>query len=276
MRKIAGKIQSKEIDFEYKFKELPINDIDLSESFMRKMVFNEEFEELKKSIKDVGLINPITVLREGKRFKLVAGLRRYHACRLLEHREIECKIVDVMTKDFVKIQYQENMLRENVDVIEEGIFLNKVKDKINANNKEIADMLGKSESYVQKRILITEIDELLIKALREKRISINAALLMSKCKEKEKLIYLIDYFDEKKLRDVDLKVFVEQIIGEKNYNFEGRNINNEGSQVYNELYQEPKGICDICGKIVPLAEIKVVKVCLDCENQESESEVEVL
>lgn len=270
MRKGKKEPITMNIDFNDSYKNIHVDEIEVSQSLMRNFTKDDSFNDLVLSITTVGLINPITVVYRDKQYKLIAGLRRLMAVKEIGTREINCHIIDANTKEFIKIQYDENITRQEISVVDEGLYLKQCKVQLNFTNDELANLLNKSESYISKRILITECHDLIIEAIKSKRLSINAALIISKCKDEIKMKYLIDYFDEQKLRDVDLKTFVEQIIGEPLTDENYINTQMNDSNVYTGLYSEPRGVCDLCGKIHPLVDITEMRICKGCATEESE------
>lgn len=268
MRKVDVKNVNQNIEFENKFKEIHIDDIVIESSQMRKFEVNDKFDELVKSIGNVGLINPITVYKDGKKYCLIAGLRRIKAHERLGIIHIQCNIVDADKKKSLIMQYEENIVRDDVNVIDEGEYLKYCKVKLSYSNQKIAAMLNRSESYIGKRIFMTEQNDLIIDAVKEKRISFNAGIIISQCKDIEKIKYLIEYFESTKLRDNDLQIFVKQIVSDLEYQ-SGKEVNDgPESKVYPILYSEPKGVCDVCNNIKPLIEITSIRICKECSVKE--------
>jgi len=249
-----------------RFENIPISEIIISQSTMRKFVEDEAFNELVNSIKIVGLINPITVYQEGERKFLIAGLRRLKAFEKLGRREINSTIIEADKREYLKIQYMENVMRENINPIQEGEFLAYCKEKLGVTNEELGRLMGKSESYIAKRVYLSEQDEIIKEAVISGKISINAGCIIAKCKDKNKLAFLIDYLDETKLRDMDLKGFVEQVMNEGLNEYITDEAKNNDGKVYTELYNKPKIQCEVCFLNQPIDEIKIMRVCKECER----------
>ncbi|HDY75137.1 MAG TPA: ParB/RepB/Spo0J family partition protein, partial [Candidatus Marinimicrobia bacterium] len=84
----------------------------------------ETIKELADSITQVGLINPLSVIKHGKNYDLVAGNRRLAALKLLKVSDALCLIVDSDKGD--EIQAVENIQRENLHPMDEAIALQKL------------------------------------------------------------------------------------------------------------------------------------------------------
>ena len=80
-----------------------------------------ELSSLKTSISEHGLLQPIVIRPLEHGFELVAGHRRFAACRSLRWRFISCKIRDLSDKQAYEIQLTENIQRKSMDPIEEAI-----------------------------------------------------------------------------------------------------------------------------------------------------------
>ena len=76
--------------------------------------------ELSKSIKEKGLLHFITVRAKGRGYEIVAGNRRYLACKMLGWRKIPCLIVELDDREAFEISLIENIQRRTINPIEEA------------------------------------------------------------------------------------------------------------------------------------------------------------
>jgi ParB family transcriptional regulator, chromosome partitioning protein len=117
-----------------------------------------ELDELICSIKEKGLLQPIVVRSKGKYYEIVAGNRRYKACTTLGWRKIVCHVVELTDKEAFEVSLIENMQRKNIDPIEEAhAFKNYVLTFGWGGISELAAKIGKSVSYVDKRIRLLDL-----------------------------------------------------------------------------------------------------------------------
>ena len=86
----------------------------------RKIFDDEALEELSRSIRDYGILNPLSVRLRGSRYELVAGERRLRAAKLAGLREVPCILLDVNMEDASLIALIENLQRQDLDFIEEA------------------------------------------------------------------------------------------------------------------------------------------------------------
>jgi ParB family transcriptional regulator, chromosome partitioning protein len=142
------------------------------------------------SIKEHGLLQPILIRPLSHGFEIVAGHRRFHACRSLRWRFIPCKIRELADKEAYEIQLTENMQRKSMDPIEEAeAFRRYVVDFGWGGVTELASKIGKSEEYVSHRIQLLKLPEDVKQHVIENRLNVSSALeLTSISSEKQNMI----------------------------------------------------------------------------------------
>lgn len=119
---------------------------------------SEELRSLKDSIRDHGLLQPIIVRPLEQGFEIVAGHRRFAACRSLRWRLIPCKILEFTDKQAYEIQLTENLQRKALDPIEEAMSYRKyVIDFGWGGVSELGRRIGRSEEYVSHRIQLLKL-----------------------------------------------------------------------------------------------------------------------
>jgi ParB/RepB/Spo0J family partition protein len=108
-----------------------------------------EVMELAESIRTNGLLNPLTVVRRGSKYAVVAGHRRFLALQILQEPWVECNVLEYepTEKDILCIQLQENCCRKNMSAWE-FVDLFKRLEKQGMTQYQIAQMCGKSQPWV--------------------------------------------------------------------------------------------------------------------------------
>lgn len=136
-------------------REIPINQIHSKDNYRK--TFNEKsLNELAQSVKENGVIQPILVRPDTKGFAIVAGERRYRAAVIAGLVTIPALVREVSDDvEVLKTQIIENVQREGVPYMEEAYGLQKLRDKGAFDVKEIASMIGKTESYVYYMLKLT-------------------------------------------------------------------------------------------------------------------------
>lgn len=112
-----------------------------------------DVKELKASIHEKGLLQPIVVRPAGDGYEVVAGNRRLTACVELRMYKIACHVVDLTDKEAYELSLIENIQRQTLDPIEEAEALKRYVDEYGYGSvTELALKIGKSEEYVSHRI----------------------------------------------------------------------------------------------------------------------------
>jgi ParB family chromosome partitioning protein len=158
-----------------------VDDIDLHKIKPSKRVIRDpvsNIEELAVSIKSKGLLQPIIVRTSNHDvgFEIIAGNRRYHACKSMGWRKITCHIVEMDDKEAFEISLIENIQRKTISPIEEArAFKTYVSDFGWGGASELATRLGKSVSYVTKRISLLELPADIIESIAKSEIPASVA-----------------------------------------------------------------------------------------------------
>jgi ParB family chromosome partitioning protein len=132
-----------------------------------------DIEKLAKSIKENGLLHPIVVRSKSENlFEIVAGNRRYNACKMLGWKQISCHIVEMDDKSAYEVSLIENVQRRSMDPIQEGLAFKKYIDEYGwGSMTELAKRIGKSNSYVSRRIALLNLPKDVLEAIRNQEIA---------------------------------------------------------------------------------------------------------
>lgn len=110
------------------------------------------------SIIDKGLLEPIVVRPMSDGFEVVAGNRRFEACKKLKISRVPCHIVELDDKEAYEVSLTENLQRRTLNPIEEGRSFKKYVDELGYGSaSELARRIGKSPSYVSRRIALLKL-----------------------------------------------------------------------------------------------------------------------
>ena len=131
------------------FRKLPIDIIQPGKYQPRKDMDEDALEELSKSIKSQGIIQPILVrsIDSGK-YEIVAGERRWRAAQMAGLQDVPAVIRDMSDETAVALSLIENIQREDLNVVEEAIALQRLIDEFAMTHQEVADAIGKSRVTV--------------------------------------------------------------------------------------------------------------------------------
>lgn len=136
-----------------------------------------EFANLKSSIKEHGLLQPIVIRPLDHGFEIVAGHRRFSACRSLRWRFIPCKIRDLSDKHAYEIQLTENIQRKSMDPIEEAEAYQKYVNEYGWGGvSDLGQKIGKSEEYVSHRMQLLKLPNDVREKIVHRDLSVSQAL----------------------------------------------------------------------------------------------------
>lgn len=147
---------------------------------MRLETEKSNIKELANSISKVGLINPVTLNKNGKYYEVVAGFRRFLACDFLHWKEVPSIVIEESNELAVGIMTAENYERENVNTFDEAVYLKKLMDTTKMSQKQVAKAINRSEAYVSERIAIISYIEELRDALYKGKITFSVARELNK------------------------------------------------------------------------------------------------
>jgi ParB family transcriptional regulator, chromosome partitioning protein len=124
------------------FTELKLDQIKPDPDQPRKKFDEQALGELSQSIKNFGLIQPITVIKKDDFYEIVAGERRYRAAQMAGLLKIPVIIKDLSQKEKLEISLVENLQRENLNSIEEALAFSSLIETYNITQEDLAPMLS--------------------------------------------------------------------------------------------------------------------------------------
>lgn len=125
-----------------------INEIYPNPNQPRKTFDKESLEELAESIRIHGLIQPITVNKMSDGYLIIAGERRYRACKLAGLTEIDAIVKNYSDRQIAEISIIENLQREDLNPIEIAKSLQKLMQEYNITQDQVASRIGKNRSSI--------------------------------------------------------------------------------------------------------------------------------
>lgn len=152
--------------------EIELKNIEVN-PFQPRTYFDEEsLIELANSIKELGVIQPITVRKmEGNQFQLVSGERRFRASKLIGNTTIPAYIRIANDQEMLEMALVENIQRKNLDPIEVALSYQRLIDEIKLTQEELSTRVGKKRSTVTNYLRLLKLDPILQTGMRDGFIS---------------------------------------------------------------------------------------------------------
>lgn len=134
--------------------------------------FDEEaLRELASSIKELGVIQPITIRKVDDSFQLVSGERRFRASKLIGNKTIPAYIRLANDQEMLEMALVENIQRKNLDPIEVALSYQRLIDEIQLTQEELSTRVGKKRSTVTNYLRLLKLDPILQTGMRDGFIS---------------------------------------------------------------------------------------------------------
>ena len=181
----------KNVNSSTKFKEITINSIDLN-PFQPRTNFNQkDIDDLASSIKQLGLIQPITVKSKDNRYVLISGERRLRAFKLLNIESIPSYVRKANDQTSLEMALVENIQRKDLDPIEIAISYNRLIEELNISQDEMSKRVGKDRSTISNYIRLLKLDPIIQSGIRDNFISMGhgKALINISSKNNQLVIY---------------------------------------------------------------------------------------
>ncbi|GGK51886.1 MULTISPECIES: ParB/RepB/Spo0J family partition protein [Flavobacteriaceae] len=131
--------------------------------------FNEEaLRELASSIKELGVIQPITVRKlENNNFQLVSGERRFRASKLIGNKTIPAYIRLANDQEMLEMALVENIQRKDLDPIEVALSYQRLIDEIDLTQEEMSQRVGKKRSTITNYLRLLKLDPIIQTGMRD-------------------------------------------------------------------------------------------------------------
>ena len=137
--------------------------------FQPRSSFNEEsLRELASSIKELGVIQPITVRKLGfNKFQLVSGERRYRASKLIGKESIPAFIRVANDQESLEMALVENIQRQDLDPIEIALSYQRLIEEIKVTQEQLSDRVGKNRSTIANYLRLLKLDPIIQTGMRD-------------------------------------------------------------------------------------------------------------
>ena len=169
--------------------ELDINSIEVN-PFQPRSNFNDEnLEELASSIRELGIIQPITVRKlDFNKFQLVSGERRFRASKLVGLEAIPAYIRIANDQESLEMALVENIQRQDLDPIEIALSYQRLIDEIEITQEKLSDRVGKKRSTITNYLRLLKLDPIIQTGMRDGFISMgHGRALINIDKKKEQI-----------------------------------------------------------------------------------------
>ena len=214
------------IELNGSLEDLKISDITSPLNQLRSGMSN--LEELAESIHKIGLLQPIIVrTNSSENFEIVAGNRRYNACKKLGKKKIACHIVELDDKKAFEISIIENVQRHTLNPMDEGVAFKKyVEDFGWGGVSELSQKLSKSVSYICKRMKLLELPKSVTDLISKSEVRVSVAEELFNIPDKHTQSKLTELIRDRHLSSRKVRKMVKGIRTKQDKNY----FSNSGSK----------------------------------------------
>lgn len=159
---------------------IPIVDINEPKLPAREQMDADEMRELQESIRDIGLLSPIVVVKRAKRYEVVAGHRRLLAARGLGWELIRAFVYPEGWRNQTAAMLHENIIRENLNPAQEAVFFAQLIEARKLDEQGLMRLVKRSANYIGDRLSLLRGDELVFDKLRAGIINFSVARLINR------------------------------------------------------------------------------------------------
>ncbi|EGK8127092.1 ParB/RepB/Spo0J family partition protein [Campylobacter sp. IFREMER_LSEM_CL1904] len=217
---------------EGKIEEIDIDLISPNPYQPRKNFDTQALEELAGSIKEYGLIQPIVVFKKDEfDYIIIAGERRFRACKLLEKEQIKAVVLNVDDIKLRELALIENIQRENLNPIELAHSYKELLEIHDITQEKLADLIHKSRPQIANTLRLLNLNEQTQNFIIEGKISQgHAKVLVGLEKEEEKMI--VDTIIGQKLNVRDTEKLIKNFKNSNNLE-KNTNLNKQNQSILN-------------------------------------------
>ncbi len=189
--------------------EIPLEQIVANPDQPRTLFDPEALEELAVSIKELGIIQPITVRKvEGDNFQIISGERRYRASKIAGLESIPAYIRLADDQSTLEMALVENIQREELDPIEIALSYQRLIEECDLTQEAMSERVGKKRSTITNYLRLLKLQPLIQAGLRDKMISMGHARALINVDQEEEQVEL--YHDAIK-KDLSVRQIEEAV-----------------------------------------------------------------
>ena len=172
-RGLSAMLSSNEADtIKSSVNEINIDEISVNPFQPRSNFNNTSLQELIVSIKNIGIIQPITVRKtENNNYQLISGERRLRACKEIGLKNIPAFVREANDQDSLEMALVENIHRQDLDAIEIAISYQRLIEEINLTQEELSDKIGKNRTTISNYLRLLKLDPIIQSGIRDGFIS---------------------------------------------------------------------------------------------------------
>lgn len=191
--------------------EIPLKEIRPNPYQPRKYFSEEGIAELKQSIIEHGVLQPIIVRKSIKGYEIVVGERRYRAAKAAGLKKIPAVVRSLTDEKMMELAVLENLQREDLTPIEEASAYQMLLDRLEITQEQLAKRLGKSRPHIANMVRLLSLPQEIQELLHEGKISMGHGRALLGLKDKKKIPSVVDKVIKEGLNVRQLEELIQQL-----------------------------------------------------------------
>ena len=194
---------------------LPAKSIRPNPAQPRQLFRDEPLEELTQSIREHGILQPLSVRRVGAGYELIAGERRLRAARIAGISDVPCILMTMDDRESGMAAMVENLQRQDLDFIEEAMGIRRLLSDFGMSQEQAARLLGKSQSAVANKLRLLRHSDTILEQLRSAGLSERHARALLKLPGEEEKLAAIQQIARQGMNVARAEKYIEGLLTEK-------------------------------------------------------------
>ena len=245
--------------------EVSLEDIDPNATQPRTYFDEKALNDLALSIKALGVIQPITLRKEGNRFEIISGERRFRASKIAGLKSVPAYIRLVNDQELLEMALVENIQREDLDAIEIALTYQRLLEEIGMTQENLSQRVGKERSTITNSIRLLRLDPDFQNAIRSGEISAGhgRAIISVEDEQKQK-----ELFGKILKQGLSVRQTEQEANLLKNPKVDVKKNKSELSNNFKRVEKNLADILEVKVEIKTAANGKKGKIVLDFKNEE--------
>ena len=194
---------------------LPVKAIRPNPAQPRKIFREEALDELADSIRQHGILQPLSVRRQGNSYELISGERRLRAAELAGVTDVPCILMSMDDKASGFAALVENLQRQDLDFIEEAMGIQRLIQEHSMSQEQAARLLGKSQSAVANKLRLLRHSDAVLSAIRAAGLTERHARALLKLHSEEQTLSAIAQIAKQNMSVARAEKYIESLLTEQ-------------------------------------------------------------
>ena len=192
---------------------LPISQVESCAGQPRKQFDPDALADLADSIREHGIIQPLTVRKlQSGYYQIIAGERRWRAARIAGLRQVPCLLARVDEEDAALLALIENLQRRDLDYMEEAAAIARLLRRYGLSQQQAAEKLGRSQSAVANKLRLLRLEEPVAEALHHYGLTERHARALLRLEDPEQRLAAVEHIGKNQLNVADAEGYIDRLV----------------------------------------------------------------